>query len=209
MGDRTIIPDPSDPIDCAVLEFQRGIRREENFERIVKRYYRPVQALLSKRCFSTDDCLDLNQETFLKVYTGLDGYAWKSKFSSWLFTVAVNVCRNWHGGEWRRERLVPKNPAAGDPPAASGEERERVAVDTNESPLGELLSEERYELLHEAVDQLPPQKRECVKLRLLDRSYQEIADAMELSIGTVKAHLNQARESLRTMLSDDFDDIDF
>ncbi len=206
---RRVIPDPDDPIDCAVLDFQQGIRREENFERIVQRFYGPVKGFLSKRCRSTEDCFDLNQETFLKVYTGLDGYGWKAKFPSWLFTIAVNVYRNWRSGESRRERIGPMAPAANDSPAASGEEREPVAIDVDKNPLEGLLSEEQRKLLRAAVGELPPKMGGCVKLRLRDLNYQEIAGEMQLSIGTVKAHLHTARGKLRAELGDLFDGIDF
>jgi RNA polymerase sigma-70 factor (ECF subfamily) len=204
-----IIPNPDDPIDCAVLDFQQGIRREESFGHIVRRFYAPVRAFLAKRCLSADDCLDLNQETFLKVYTGLDNYAWKAQFSSWLFTIAVNVYRNWRGGEARRERAGLGAPVANDPPAASGEEREPVTIDLRDSPLDGLLSEEQTRVLREAVDELPTKMRRCVELRLQDLDYQEIADEMQLSIGTVKAHLHAARTKLRSRLNGFFDGIDF
>lgn len=193
-----IIPNPDDPIDRAVLDFQRGIRREESFERIVNRFYAPVRAFLAKRCPSAEDCLDLNQETFSKVYTGLDRYAWKAKFSSWLFTIAVNVYRNWLGDELRRERVGSVVPVANDPPAAMGED-----------PLDGLLSEEQARMLRQAVAELPTKMRRCVELRLHDLDYQEIADEMQLSIGTVKAHLHGAREKLRSRLNNLFDGIDF
>ncbi len=208
MRDRTITPDLDDPIDRAVSEFQRGIRRMENYERIFRRYCKPVQAFLSKRGLSHEICEELNQEVFLKVYTGMDGFAWKSKFASWLFTIAVNACRNWCGAESRRQRLTPAGVSNGllDSPEA---EHERVAIDDSADPQDEQLAKEREELLLKAVGKLPPQKRECVRLRLREFSYQEIADSMELSTGTVKAHLSQAREFLRKELGDYFDDIDF
>ncbi len=209
MVNRTVIPDPDDPIDRAVLDFQQGIRREENFERIVRRFYQPVKAFLAKRCPGAEDCFDLNQEVFLKVYTGLDGYGWKAKFPSWLFTVAVNVYRNWRSGALRRERVHPTAAAALESPAAAGEEREPVVIDSDENPLEGLLGEEQKEMLREAVDELPPGMRACVELRLRDLDYQEIADEARLKIGTVKAHLHAARAKLRTRLDDHFDGIDF
>lgn len=202
-------PNLDDPIDRAVWEFQQGIRREENFQIIVRRFYRPVKSFLLMRGLSTDDALDLNQVTFLKVYTGLDGYGWIAKFSSWLFTIAVNVYRNWRGGESRRERVGAAGPSPDDSPPTFGEEREPVEIDAGKDPLNELLSEEQARLLHEAVDELSPQMRKCVVLRLQDLNYQEIADKMGRKIGTVKADLNVAREKLRAKLEDCFDTIDF
>ncbi len=202
-------PNLDDPIDRAVWEFQQGIRREENFQIIVKRFYGPVKSFLSKRGLSTEEALDLNQVTFLKVYTGMDGYGWFAKFSSWLFTIATNVYRNWYASESRRERIGLVNSAANDSPAAFGEESESVEIDTGQDPLDGLLSEERESLLRGAVAELSPKMRECVVLRLQDLSYQEIADKMGRKIGTVKADLSVAREKLRAKLEDSFDNIDF
>ena len=204
-----IIPNPDDPIDRAVLDFQQGIRREESFEHIVRRFYAPVRAFLAKRCSSAEDCLDLNQETFSKVYTGLDGYAWKAQFSSWLFTIAVHVYRNWRDSESRRGRGRERAAVANDPPVAMGEMQVPMVIDVRKSPLAGLLSEEQDQMLREAADELPKKMRRCVELRLHDLDYQEIADEMQLSIGTVKAHLHGARDKLRSRLSSYFDDIDF
>lgn len=202
-------PNPNDPIDRAVLEFQQGIQREQNFERIVKRFYFPVRAFLAARCPSTEEHLELNQETFLKVYTGLDGFAWKASFSSWLFTIAVNVYRNWRSGNDRQERGASGGPVVNDMSTAAWQEQEPVMIDVSASSLDGLLSEEQNRLLREAVDGLPSKMRRCVELRLHDLDYQEIADEMQLSIGTVKAHLHAAREKLRCRLSHYFDGIDF
>ena len=209
MGARTITPNPDDPIDLAVQEFQKGVRREENFERIVRRFYQPVKAFLAKRHMSTEDCLDLNQEIFLKVYTGLDGYSWKAKFASWLFTIAANTHRNWQTSQNRRERISRASAASEDSQAASGEERESVAIDLETNQHQDLERQEQMRLLREAIEELPPKMRACVQLRLQDLDYQEIADRLGVSIGTVKPHLHAARKKLRVSLADVFEDIDF
>ena len=209
MGQVTRTPNPDDPIDRAVLEFQQGTRSEENFEVIVERFYDPVKSFFLKRCISIDDCLDLNQKTFLKVYTGLEGFEWKSSFSTWMFTIATNVYRNRLKGDSRRwgDPIGPTD--GGDSPNASGEEGEPVLREAREDPLEELLSKEQRRLLREAVDELPSQMRACVALRLRDRKYKEIAEELELSIGTVKAHLHEAKKKLQASLGDIFDGIDF
>ncbi len=205
MGDRTFTPDPDDPIDCAALEFQQGVQRAENFDRIVTRYYKPVQAFLSKRGLSADVCDDLNQEVFLKVYTGLDRYAWKAKFASWVFTIAVNTYRNWRSSELRHGILVPLAPNP-DPPSHDVRAAERGQEGTS---LKELISQEQEALLRAAVSELPPKMRECVRLLLEGYSYQAIADELGLAIGTVKAHLHEARKRLQKTLGKYFDNIDF
>jgi RNA polymerase sigma-70 factor (ECF subfamily) len=83
-----------------------------------------------------------------------------------------------------------------------------VAV-TPETQLTDVLHQERLEKLRAAISGLPRQMQKCVVLRVYhDRSYREIADFLELSIDTVKAHLFQARKKLREMLEEDFDRIE-
>ena len=209
MGDG-IIPDPDDPIDRAVLAFQRGVDRDKSFERIVERYYGPLKAFFWKRSCSEDDCLDLNQETFLKVYTGLDGYSWKAAFASWLFAVAVNVYRSWRSGQERRMQFDPAVAPPGGFPAMAREDCEPVMVDDAESPLERIEKKASQEKLREAIEELPQQMRQCLELRIYhELKYDDIADVMGLKIGTVKAHLHQAREKLQELLGDRFERIDF
>ena len=209
MGHRTITPDADDPIDRAVLEFQRGSRPEENFEVIHRRFYKPVKAFLVKRGIPLEECDDLNNEIFLKIYLSMEAFAWRSTFATWLFTIAVNEYRNWRGRQSRRQSLLLPS---GDPGGSSGAEEEppeREVEDDSESPRDRQLRKERVQLLRRAIEELSPKQRECLKLRLLELSYQEIADLMGVAIGTVKALLSQAREALRNKLGDYFGDIDF
>ncbi len=205
-----IVPDLEDPIDRAVVDLQAGRDREKNFRILVERFYRPVQAFLAKRIFSADDCLDLTQETFLGLYTGLDGYRWDAPFASWLFCIAVNGYR-----KQCRRRARTGNPGMpadlpGGPQAAALENHELVAVDPEKTPLQEVLTKEQVERLREAIEELPPQMRQCLTLRLYhELKYKEIAESLEVSIETVKAHLFQARKKLREKLADDFEGINF
>lgn len=71
-----------------------------------------------------------------------------------------------------------------------------------EEPLHDMLEEERSRLLRNALEELPPQMRRCVQLRVQDLRYREIAEILKVSIDTVKAHLYQARQLLKAKLGD-------
>jgi len=208
VGERTTPREP-DPIEQAVADFQAGIEREENFHRIVERYYPSVRAYFSRRVFSPDECLDLTQEVFLGLYKGLDDYRAEARFSYWLFRIAHTSYLKWLRGRKRREEPTPERtppPKAGRDSAA--EEHEAIVVE-KETQLEEVLQNERVELLREAVTELPDQMRRCLILRIYqDRSYREIAKAMEISVQTVKAHLFQARKRLRQQLEREFEAIE-
>ena len=210
-GSNTITPDPEDPIDCAIVDFQAGRDREKSFEIIHQRFHRPIRAFLSKKPkIQPDECIDLTQDTFLALYTGLDGYRWESRFSGWFFSIAVNCYRKYcrHRGRADVEGWSENMP--GDIQAAAFEDHEVVPVDSRKTPSEELLNRELLEKLGDAIGQvLSTQERRCVVFRVYhDLKYQEIADVMEIKIGTVKAHLATAREKLRQALGNDFDGMD-
>ena len=189
-----------------IERWQRGIDREENFRKIFQAYYRRVYVLFTKWGFGDVECEDLVQETFLRVHRNLAGFRGDSKFATWLWEVAANVYKNTlrsRGTQKRDAREVSLDDSDTDG-AAGGSV---LALESGESdPLAVLLSGERKQKLHEAMSELPPQMRRCVELRVNeDLKYREIAEQMNVSIDTVKAHLFQARQMLKTKL-DDFDD---
>ena len=198
-----------DPIGRAVRDFQAGIERERSFRLLVDQFYRPVRGFFSRRVFSADECLDLTQETFLGLYRGLEGFRAEARFEFWLFRIAQTTYLKWLRSRRRRpepvlQDLVP----GGETPSAGSEDHQPVAV-VRGTQLEEVLHREQLELLRSAIDGLPDRMRRCVVLRVYqDRSYREIADFLELSIETVKAHLFQARKKLREMLEDEFEGVE-
>ena len=209
MGRGKITRDPNNPIDRAVVQFQAGRDREENFLVIYERFYPPVRSFFAKR-IKSDDALDLTQETFLGIYTGLDRYRWEAAFPGWLFCIASNAYR-----KWCRRRIRIEHPNApqlppGNTKRTARDDQELIAVDSRKTPLEELLTNEQLMKLTEAIEQLSPKMQQCLKLRLYQElAYKEIADFMELEINTVKAHLHQAKKKLEEKLKDDFRGIEF
>lgn len=170
-------------------------------EELFQRYYRPVVSFFMKRGFSCEESRDLAQETFLRVFNKWDSFRGESSVETWLFQIAANLYKN-----TLRSLQTQKRDAQ-----EVSLDAEVVELKSGEKdPLRAILTEEEVRLLREALEDLPPQMRQAVFLRVDgDMKYREIADEMHVSIETVKAHLYQARQHLRDRLADYFTDIEF
>jgi RNA polymerase sigma-70 factor (ECF subfamily) len=187
----------------------RGEDREGIFRQIYLLYYRRMRWLFERRGLSAEECKDLVQDTFLKVHLNLASFRGDRSFEGWLFTIAKNLYQN------RRRALFTQKRSACEVHLDAAREGEPAEAPTeslrsdDEEPLGRMLAEERSRLLHEAMESLPKQMRHCVMLRVdRDLKYREIADLLDVSVDTVKAHLFQARQHLRERLGDYFADFD-
>lgn len=191
----------------AVLDFQRGSGREQNFE-LLFRHFRPrIERFLAPRVFSPEERLDLTQAIFLRIYQGLEGYRGEGSLEGWVLQIAFNVYRKWRDRQPGGRHAVPEiafedssgapEPSAADPSPSS-------------SPLDHIVREERLKALREAIGELAPKQRLCMELRVYqERSVQEIAVALRISPETVKAHLFQARQRLWDKLHHAFGTIEF
>ena len=177
--------------------------REAEFHRLVERHYRQVHRFFSKRGFSEEDCRDLTQETFLGIYKGLATFRHHARFETWLFQIAANTYRKaLRDRNVLKRRLDVEARSMTDLPYDIPADGGPLPSD----PQAQALSGERRRRLREAVEALPAKMRACLAMRIYqERSYQEIATAMRLSVETVKAHLYQARQRLKKDLGDDTD----
>lgn len=168
-----------------------------DFREIFSEFYPLVLRYFVRQGFSEEDSRDLAQETMLRIYRSLPDFSGDAQLGTWVFQVTANVCRN-----AARMRAAHKRSASEAPPD-EGED----LPDEGDGPLRELLTGERARILTEALRDLPPQMRRCVELRVQrDLTYREIAELMQISLNTVRAHLFQARQILRSRLSTYFND---
>ncbi len=182
---------------------RRGIAEEESFRILYRRYARPVEAFLAKRVSSRQDCHDLVQETFLRVYQGIGGFRGDASFATWVFRIAYFTYL-----KWRRNRSGEPELSVQASSEARGDKEEESAREfvppTEPGQLSGLLATERRAVLRGAVENLPDQMRRCTILRIYqERKYKEIAELMGISIQTVKVHLFQARKRISEALGEE------
>jgi RNA polymerase sigma-70 factor (ECF subfamily) len=186
-----------------LAEMRSGSVREEHFRRLVDLYYTPVYLVFAKRGLPPEDCLDLTQETFVGIYTGIGSFRREADFDTWLFKIAMNAFRKWlrwRGAGKRRGEEVSID-------GEEGEEAAQVFVSPEPAPAEAALRRERSRVLREAMGKLPEQMRKCMLLRVeQDLTYREVAVVLRLSPETVKAHLFQARKRLQELLGPYFPD---
>ena len=169
-------------------------------EELFRRYERPVVSFFLRRGFSLEDSRDLAQDTFLRVFNKWESFRGESSVETWLFQIAANLYKN-------KLRSLQTQKRDAQETTLDNSERAVEVGDEEKGPLDEVLKEEAIRLLRDALEDLPPQMRRVVFLRVDgDLKYREIADVMHVSIETVKAHLYQARQYLRDRLSDYFTD---
>lgn len=184
------------------------------FHRLFELYYRPVWRFFARRGFPHEECHDLTQETFVRVYTGMDGFRGEARFETWLFRIALNTYRKalrYRGADKRAGREFSLEAANGGVrnEAEAADEATLPMADPPRQPLDDVLGNEKRRALKAAVAALPDQMRRCVVMRIYQElAYKEIAGAMRVSIETVKAHLFQARRRLRAALAEHFEDLD-
>jgi RNA polymerase sigma-70 factor, ECF subfamily len=198
-------------IDHIFKRLRDGPGREEGFRLLFNRFYWPLFRFFEHRGFSTEECQDLIQETFLRVYRGISAFRGEARWEHWLFRIAANTAvkavRHRTAAK-RAGHVVPlESTDSEDSPsaAASGNPRGAEAP----APLRQLLGKEMKELLSQAVDGLPAQMRRCVRLRVFqDLDYEEIAEILQISPSTVKVQLFKARKRLQLELGNSLENFD-
>jgi len=174
--------------------------RERAFREILERFQRPVFSLVFRMIRNREQAEDLAQEAFVKAFHALDSYDPDYKFSNWLFKIANNVAI-----DHLRKRELDTVSIHGSEHAADGEEEERtrIALESgDESPEAYAESRELGGQIELAIGKLRPEYRTAVILRHVEGyAYDEIADVMELPLGTVKTYLHRARAELKEALA--------
>ena len=174
--------------------------KEAAYRELLSRYERPVFSLIYRMVRDRALAEDLAQETFIKVLNALDTYRPEFKFSSWIFKIANNAAID----QLRKHELNTLS-LDGAPGARTAEEVEATALqatDRGESPLAELEARELGSEIEQAIGKLRPEYRTAILLRHVEgRAYEEIAEVMDLPLGTVKTYIHRARLELREYLA--------
>ena len=174
--------------------------REAAYRELIRRYERPVFSLILRMVRDRQLAEDLSQETFIKALNAIGSYRPEFKFSSWIFKIANNAAI-----DHLRRREVDTLSLDGAPNATSQDDIEATALqvgDKGETPLAELEARELGTAIERAIGQLRPEYRSCILLRHVEGlAYEEIAQLLDLPLGTVKTYIHRARHELRGMLA--------
>jgi RNA polymerase sigma-70 factor, ECF subfamily len=192
------MPVPPDPDAVLMLRVKRGDR--EAFAELVDKYKQPVMNFVYRSLRDETEAEDLAQNAFLQVYKSRSRYKQTAKFSTWLFTIARNLCLN----ELRRRYRHPAESI--EETQIENESREgatqRQYEDKSQmAPQEKLLHGELAQKIEEALAELPENQRSAILLCRQDElSYEEIADILDCSLSATKSLIHRGRETLKEKL---------
>jgi RNA polymerase sigma-70 factor (ECF subfamily) len=182
-------------------QFLERLREREAtaFDQLVRERSGEVYALLYRLTEDTEEARDLTQETFLRVFQNIERFRGDADLKTWIYRIAINQARNrWRW--WRRRRrdaTISLDAEEGQPGQLAGLHLKSNGAD----PEQDALARERETTLRKALRSLGHSYRETVILRDVEGlSYEEIASALEISVGTVKSRLSRGRLELRRKL---------
>ena len=194
------MPEQTDPDAALMLRVKRGDRAA--FGELVDKYRQPLFNFIFRTLRDEAESEDVAQNVFLQVYKSRDRYRRTAKFSTWLFTIARNLCLN----EIRRRSRHPaesltETPGENEDQPARQYEDKTVRLPTENALHGELAAK-----VEQALAELPENQRTAILLCRQDElSYEEIAQTMECPIGTVRSRIFRAREAIDKKLRPIFD----
>jgi len=163
------------------------------FGEIVRRWERRIYALAYGMLGREEEARDATQETFIAAFRNLGGFRGEAKVSSWLHRIAVNQCIT----RQRRARTRPEHSLEAETEAGGAQ----FAAPAVCSPAHQAEGRERSEAVKRAVTALPPELREVIVLKEFEElTFQEIADALDVPLSTVKSRLYTALKQLRLRL---------
>lgn len=188
-------------IDQQLVErAQRGDKKA--FELLVAKYQRKLGRLLSRFIRDAAEVEDVAQEAFIKAYRALPSFRGDSAFYTWLYRIAINTAKNALAARGR-------SPIEYDLDRHEGEEPNHevlARMKDTATPEALALTEEIRSIVTSAIDALPEDLRTAIQLRELEGlSYEEIANAMECPVGTVRSRIFRAREAIDARLREVFD----
>lgn len=166
------------------------------FDELVHRYEKQVYGFAYRMSGNYDDANDIAGEAFIKVFQGIESFRGDSNFSTWLFRIVTNLYLD-HRKRTRAHVNIPLDEYIDLEESSVA----RQIEDTSPGPLEQIETAERNEAIQAAILQLPDYQRIMILLfHVHGKSYEEIAEIVELPIGTVKSRLNRARLALREKL---------
>ena len=177
-----------------ILEFQQN-DTEQAFEILVQRYKNPLVNFVYRFLGNYETCLDVVQETFIKVFRYKNSYSTIAKFSTWIYTIAGNLARTEYQRRKRRKFFSINSYGENKETFEIPDERYRPDIATD--------SGIKDKIIQKALLKVSQVYREVVILRdIQGLSYEEISEIMGITVGTVKSRINRGRVQLQKLLKD-------
>jgi len=181
-----------------IVEFQSN-GNEKCFEILVQRFKNPLTNYVYRFLGDYDSCVDVVQDAFIKVYRYKDNYSSVAKFSTWIYTIAGNLARTEY--QRRRRRNWFSINSYGD------EEKTFDVPDNSNRPDVAADMSIKNEIIQKALMKVRDSYREAVILRdIQELSYEEIAEILQIEVGTVKSRINRGRAELKKYLKGIYND---
>jgi len=184
-----------DPDAALMLRVKQGDTAA--FTELVEKYKQPVMNLAYRTVRDMTEAEDLAQNVFVQVYKSASRYKSTAKFSTWLFTIARNLCLN----EIRRRSRHPAESLDAPHPEQEDQPLQQFEDKTTASPPEKLLQGELAQQIDRALADLPENQRSAILLcRQEELSYEEIAEALGCSVSATKSLIHRGRETLKERL---------
>lgn len=183
----------SDQEDLAIIDRVLAGEREA-FSGIVKKYQDKTFRYVYSQFNNYDEALDITQEIFIMAMEALASFRRESKFSTWLFSIMVNYCKNYRKRSSRYNTISIHN--------TPGEDDFDLQIpDERENPEDEVINRDSLRIVMEEISKLPEDYREILTLRDIEGlPYNEIADILNISLSNVKVRIHRGREFLKNRL---------
>ena len=182
-------------VDSDAVLVERTVAGDQKaFELLVIKYQRRIQRLIGRMVRDVDLVEDIAQETFIRAYRALAQFRGEAQFYTWLYRIAVNTAK-------KALMDLKRNPTVSENAYKSDDDDETSPVEneltSSETPEAVLASKEIAEIINTAMEALPEELRQAITLREIEGlSYEEISDAMNCPIGTVRSRIFRAREAI-------------
>lgn len=166
------------------------------FEKLMARYRDSIFFMVLKMVHNRDDAEDLTMEAFGKAFNSISNYSADFAFSTWLFKIATN-----NSIDFIRKKKLQTTSLDQTTSTEDGEITPIAVKDHASNPEESLVKEQRAAKIRTAIEQLSPKYRSLIELRYLDElAYEEIAEKLDIPLGTVKAQLFRAKDMLYNIL---------
>lgn len=195
MSDDLLPPAVEKAADSDAMLVERTVAGDQKaFELLVIKYQRRIQRLIGRMVRDVDLVEDIAQETFIRAYRALAQFRGEAQFYTWLYRIAVNTAK-------KALMDLKRNPTVSENAYKSDDDDETSRVEneltSSETPESVLASKEIAGIINQAMQDLPEELREAITLREIEGlSYEEISEAMNCPIGTVRSRIFRAREAI-------------